>query len=104
VLQGMVRALRHHHERFGVYTTGYMWHVIAGRYRLDVPQWLPSGHARARGTKPMCRRTATGGVTWLVQYTMRLDQDLTCPVLAATVSHLSGGHHRSLLARIVARV
>jgi hypothetical protein len=100
----MVRALRHHHKRFGVYTTGYMWHVIAGRYRLDVPQWLPSGHARARGTKPMCRRTATGGVTWLVQYTMRLDQDLTCPVLAATVSHLSGGHHRSLLARIVARV
>jgi hypothetical protein len=43
-------------------------------------------------------------VTWLVQYTLRLDQDLTCPALAATVSHLRGGHHRSLLARIVARV
>jgi hypothetical protein len=104
VLEGMVRALRHHHKRFGVYTTGYMWHVIAGRYRLDVPQWLPSGRARASRTKPMCRQTATGGVTWLVQYTLRLDQDLTCPVLGAERSHLSGADVRPLLARIVARV
>jgi hypothetical protein len=104
VLEGMVRALRHRHKRFGVYTTGYMWHVIAGSYRLDVPQWLPSGRALARRTKPMCRRTATGGVTWLVQYTLRLDQDLTCPALSAPRSHLHGRHQRSLLARIVARV
>lgn len=104
VIEGMVRALHHRHKRFGVYTTGYMWRYIVGRYRLDVPQWLPSGHPRARGTKPMCRRTATGGVTWLVQYTRRLDQDLTCPVLDATRSHVHGLGHGFLLSKIVARV
>ncbi|HWA65084.1 MAG TPA: hypothetical protein VG899_01775 [Mycobacteriales bacterium] len=104
VLEGMVRALHHNHRRFGVYTTGYMWRVIAGRYRLDVPQWLPSGRAGASRTKPMCRQTATGGITWLVQYTARLDQDLTCPVLGALNSHLRGAGSRSLLTRIVARV
>lgn len=104
VLQGMVRALRHRHTRFGVYTTGYMWHAIAGRYRLDVPQWLPSGRSRAKPTIPLCRQTATGGTTWLVQYTNRLDQDLTCPVLSATRSHLRGAHQGPVLTRIVARV
>jgi hypothetical protein len=104
VLEGMVRAMHHNHRRFGVYTTGYMWHVIAGRYRLDVPQWLPSGHARPRGTKPMCRQTATGGATWLVQYTLRLDQDLVCPALWASRDHAHGATAATVLSQIVARV
>ena len=29
----------------------------------------------------MCQSTASGGRTWLVQYTRSLDSDLTCPVL-----------------------
>jgi len=28
-----------------------------------------------------CETTATGGVTWLAQYTRSLDSDVTCPVL-----------------------
>jgi hypothetical protein len=103
VVQGMVRELRRRHKRFGVYTTGLMWRDLLGHYRLDVPQWLPSGHAIARRTKPMCRRTATGGRTWLVQYTFGLDQDLTCPVLDSTRDRTHGGHG-FLLSKIVARV
>lgn len=103
VIEGMVNTLHANHKRFGVYTTGYMWHVIVGRYRLRVPQWLPSGLASARRTKAMCRQTATGGPTWLVQYTQRLDQDLTCPVLDATRSHMRGGDrgHGFMLSQIV---
>lgn len=81
VLQGVVRGMHQAHVPFGVYTTSYMWHAIAGHYVLDVPQWLPSGTGRPRAAQAMCRETATGGPTWLVQYTKRLDNDLTCPVL-----------------------
>ena len=102
VVQGMVGALRHLHKRFGVYTTGYMWHAILGHYRLNVPQWLPSGRGKARPTKRMCSRTATGGRTWLVQFTRRLDEDLTCPILDATRNHGHGLGHGFLLSRIVA--
>jgi hypothetical protein len=81
VLSGAVAQLRRLHVKFGVYTTSLMWHDIAGNYRLDVPQWLPSGNGSAKRTKPMCEQTATGGPTWIVQYTRGLDQDLTCPAL-----------------------
>lgn len=101
VIEGMVSRLRHAHKRFGIYTTGYMWHHIVGNYRLRVPQWLPSGHGSARRTKPMCGRTATGGRTWLVQYTRRLDEDLTCPVLDPTRARVHGGHG-FMLSRVVA--
>jgi hypothetical protein len=104
VIEGMVRELRHRHKRFGVYTTHLMWRDLVGHYRLIVPQWLPSGHGKARPTKPMCRRTATGGQTWLVQYTRHLDEDLTCPVLDATRNHALGAGHGFLLSRIVAKV
>jgi hypothetical protein len=92
VIEGIVRGMHHHHKRFGIYTTGYMWHAIVGRYQLRVPQWLPAGHTSARRTKPMCRHSATGGPTWLVQYTHRLDEDLTCPVLDPARNHEHGGH------------
>jgi hypothetical protein len=39
----------------------------------------------------MCSTSATGGTTWLVQYTRRLDSDLTCPVLDPVP-----GHHGAL--------
>lgn len=81
VLQGAAAELRRLHVRFGVYTTSLMWHDIAGGYVLHVPQWLPSGRGNPKYAKPMCDQTATGGRTWMVQYTNGLDQDLTCPVL-----------------------
>lgn len=83
VIRGMVRTLQRHHIRFGVYSTSYMWHDLLGGYRLNVPNWLPAGHRRAAAARRMCRQTATGGRTWLVQYTHSLDEDLTCPVLNA---------------------
>jgi peptidoglycan hydrolase-like protein with peptidoglycan-binding domain len=70
-------------EQVGVYTTSAMWTQITRGYRLDVPNWIPSGDGRPHDAARMCRSTATGGVTWLVQYTRALDSDLTCPVLAA---------------------
>jgi len=79
--------MKHAHLRFGVYTTPYMWHAIAGDYRLDVPQWLPSGNGRPGSAKGMCNATATGGRTWMVQYTKHLDNDLTCPVLDPVPGH-----------------
>lgn len=81
VLEGVARGLRHAHLRFGVYTTPYMWQAITGGYRLNVPQWLPSGNGKPRSARAMCNISATGGRTWMVQYTKRLDNDLTCPVL-----------------------
>jgi len=87
VVQGIVRGLRAAHKPLGVYTTSYMWHAIVGGYRLRVPNWLPVGHGSPRGAMRMCDTTATGGVTWLAQYTRRLDSDLTCPVLDPTPGH-----------------
>lgn len=81
VIQGAVRELRRIHEPFGVYTTAYMWRDIVGGYRLDVPNWLPVGHGGRGAAAGMCEQTATGGVTWLAQYTRSLDSDITCPVL-----------------------
>jgi len=81
VIQGAVSALRRMHMPFGVYTTSYMWNDLLGRYRLNVPNWLPVGHRGYRAARRMCTATATGGSTWLVQYTKSLDSDLTCPVL-----------------------
>ena len=83
VLRGAVVALRAAGEPVGVYTTSAMWTQITRGYRLDVPNWLPSGDGKPHHAARLCRATATGGVTWLVQYTRGLDSDLTCPVLAA---------------------
>jgi hypothetical protein len=81
VLQGVARGLRAAHLAIGVYTTVAMWTEITRGLRLDVPNWLPSGDRRARHAAGLCPTTATGGVTWLVQYTRSLDADLTCAPL-----------------------
>jgi hypothetical protein len=83
VLRGVVTALRAAGQPVGVYTTPAMWTQITRGWRLPVPNWLPSGDGRPHHAARLCRSTATGGVTWLVQYTRTLDSDLTCPVLAA---------------------
>jgi hypothetical protein len=87
VIQGIVRGLRDAGKPMGVYTTSYMWRAIVGRYRLDVPNWLPVGHGGPSQARRMCATTATGGVTWLAQYTRSLDSDLTCPVLDPVHGH-----------------
>lgn len=90
VVHGIVRGLHAAHKPMGVYTTSYMWHSIVGRYRLAVPNWLPVGHGGPTRALRMCSTTATGGVTWLAQYTRHLDSDLTCPVLDPVRGHHGG--------------
>lgn len=87
LLRGVVAGARAAHVPVGVYTTSAMWQEITGGYRLNVPNWLPSGDGRVRHAARMCRTSATGGVTWLVQYTRSLDADLTCPILNAVPGH-----------------
>ncbi|MDQ1694884.1 MAG: hypothetical protein QOJ03_237 [Frankiaceae bacterium] len=83
VLEGVLRGLNDAGIRYGVYTTSYMWAHIAGSWRLDVPNWLPSGNGSSATAKSRCRTTGTGGRTWLAQYTREWDENLTCPVMDA---------------------
>jgi len=81
VLEGVVRKLRDAHVGVGVYSTSYMWRHIAGAWRVDVPNWVPSGTGEAGDAKAKCQDSATGGRAWLVQFTRTWDEDLTCPVM-----------------------
>jgi hypothetical protein len=81
LLRGIVHGLRAGHAAPGVYTTARMWQQIAGSFQLNVPNWLPVGDEGATVAQALCSTTATGGPTWLVQYTVTLDEDLTCPSL-----------------------
>jgi hypothetical protein len=83
VLEGVFRGLRDAGIRYGVYTTSYMWRSITGGWRVDVPNWLPSGNGSAATARSRCGTTGTGGVTWLVQYTREWDENLTCPSMDA---------------------
>jgi hypothetical protein len=81
LLRGIVGGLRAGHATPGVYTTAHLWQQIAGSLRLNVPNWLPVGDEGPIAAQALCSTTATGGPTWLVQYTVTLDEDLTCPAL-----------------------
>jgi len=81
LLHGIVAGLRGSGLAYGVYTTPYMWHLIAGGLRLTGPNWLPAGDGVPTDAQAQCRRSATGGPTWLVQYTRTFDENLTCPAL-----------------------
>jgi hypothetical protein len=81
VLYGVIAALRAAHQPIGIYTTPAMWAQITGGYRLDRPNWLPTGDGSPSHAAALCPNSATGGPTWLVQYTRDLDADITCPPL-----------------------
>jgi putative peptidoglycan binding protein len=87
VVEGVFRGLRDAGLTYGVYTTGYMWHAIVGDWRVQVPNWLPSGSGDPAAARRMCRTTATGGRTWLGQYTREWDENLTCPAMDAVPGH-----------------
>jgi hypothetical protein len=84
VLQGVFHALREARVAFGIYTTTYMWQHLTGGWQVHVPNWLPAGNGSPATAKSRCRQSATGGPTWLVQYTRQWDEDLTCPAMDAT--------------------
>lgn len=83
VLQGVLDALTAAHMPYGIYTTSYMWAHITGGWVVRAPQWLPSGDGDPAHAKRQCHRTGSGGRTWIVQYTRRFDENLTCPVMDA---------------------
>src|SRR3954451_22467183 len=87
VLEGVFRGLRNARVSYGIYTTGYMWHAIVGDWRVRVPNWLPAGSGDPAAARQMCRTTATGGRTWLGQYTREWDENLTCPAMDAVPGH-----------------
>ena len=87
VLEGVFRGLRAAGLTYGVYTTGYMWHAIVGSWRLQVPNWIPAGTGDPAAARRMCGATATGGRTWLGQYTREWDENLTCPAMDAVPGH-----------------
>jgi hypothetical protein len=81
LIDAIVRGLRTAHVGTGIYTTSYQWQQIAGDHQVQVPNWLPVGAESSSQAAALCSRSATGGPTWLVQYTQALDEDLTCPIL-----------------------
>jgi hypothetical protein len=87
VIDGVLTGLRTANMPLGIYTTSYMWSHIVGDWRVDAPNWLPAGSGRPADAKAECRRTGSGGVTWVTQYTRRFDENLTCPSMDATPGH-----------------
>jgi hypothetical protein len=84
VVSGVFTGLALARVPYGVYTTSYMWKHIVGGMRANVPNWLPAGSGKSAGARAECRVSATGGATWITQYTRHFDEDLTCPVMDAT--------------------
>ena len=87
VIEGVLTALKTANMPYGIYTTSYMWSHIVGGWRVDAPNWLPAGSSRPGDARAMCRRSGTGGTTWIAQYTKRFDENLTCPAMDATAGH-----------------
>jgi hypothetical protein len=87
VIGGVLTGLRTAKMPYGIYTTSYMWSHIVGGWQVDAPNWLPAGSDKPSDAKAKCRATGTGGATWIVQYTRRFDENLTCPVMDATPGH-----------------
>lgn len=84
VVSGVLRGLTLAGMPYGVYTTAYMWdHIVGHRYVVDAPNWLPGGSGKPSDAEAMCPTTATGGTTWVVQYTRTYDENLTCPAMDA---------------------
>lgn len=87
VVEGVIKRLQGGGVTVGIYTTSYMWAHIVGSYRVNLPNWLPSGNGRVADAAAKCKTTGSGGVTWIGQYTRTFDENVTCPVMDATPGH-----------------
>ena len=87
VVQGVINRLKLGGVGVGVYTTSYMWQHIVGDYRVNLPNWLPAGSGNVADAEAKCRTTATGGATWIGQYTRTFDENVTCPGVASITGH-----------------
>jgi len=63
----------------GVYSTTAQWQSITGGWKNGLPNWGATTWTTARQAAKYCTgHDFTGGGTWLLQFTGRLDQDYAC--------------------------
>jgi hypothetical protein len=79
-LQGEIDALKAGGvQTVGVYSTTAQWGTITGGWKNGLPNWGASTWNTARQAASFCSgHQFTGGPTYLIQYTGRLDQDYAC--------------------------
>ena len=79
-LQGETDALKNSGvTTVGVYSTTAQWQSITGSWQNGLPNWGATTWATAKQAAKYCTgHDFTGGGTWLLQFTGKLDQDYAC--------------------------
>jgi hypothetical protein len=79
-LQGAIDAVREQSFALvGFYSTPNQWRVITGGWRNGLPAWMGTGELSRVAASSACRAVSfTGGSIWLSQYTIVLDQNVSC--------------------------
>lgn len=63
----------------GVYSTTAQWNSITGSWQNNWPSWGATTWKTANQAKTYCSgHQFTGGVTWLIQFQGKVDQDYAC--------------------------
>ena len=63
----------------GAYSTTTEWNSITGNWLNNWPSWGATTWTTAKQAKTYCSgHEFTGGVTWLIQFTGKLDKDYAC--------------------------
>jgi hypothetical protein len=63
----------------GAYSTTYQWGVITGGWQNNWPNWGATTVRTAKQAASYCKgHQFTGGLTYLIQYSGKLDQDYAC--------------------------
>ncbi len=78
-LQGEHDALVANGATVGAYSTTYQWNTITGSWQNGWPNWGATTWRTASQAATYCTgHRFTGGPTYLIQYSGRLDQDYAC--------------------------
>jgi hypothetical protein len=63
----------------GAYSTPYQWNQLVGPWHNKLPVWQATGSTSAKVAVQTCHdKSFTAGPIRLTQYTVRLDQNITC--------------------------
>jgi hypothetical protein len=81
VLSGMIAELQSRGMTVGIYSTSYMFRMIAGDYMPGLPVWVPGiAHGPAEGPSACTSAPAFGGgKVAMVQWTTVYDASYVCP-------------------------
>lgn len=79
-LQGEINALKDNGvTSVGIYSTTYQWGVITGSWQNGLPNWGATTWRKASQAAKYCTgHDFTGGGTWLLQFSGKIDQDYAC--------------------------